>query len=156
MADVFRGSNQVRVDEKGRLKLPAEFKRLVDEKCGGGARFFVTSLDGKRALLYPIKEWEAKEEILARTPASNPDRMLFQNRTAVYGQMAEMDNQGRLLIHPFLRNKANLAGEVMVLGMTGSVEPGFLQVVNFDYAMLEVDQSPVTQENLLGMAALGL
>jgi MraZ protein len=144
------------VDEKGRLKLPAEFKRLVDEKCGAGAKFFVTSLDGKHALLYPIREWEAKEAILARTPASNADRMLFQTKTAAYGQMAEMDNQGRLLIHPFLRNKANLGGEVMVLGMTGAVEPGFLQVTNFDLAMQELDETPVTATNLMGMAALGL
>ncbi len=156
MKEVFRGGSQVRVDEKGRLKLPAEFKRLVDEKCGPAAKFFVTSLDGKRALLYPIREWEVKEEILSKTPASNPDRMLFQSKTAAYGQMAEMDGQGRLTIHPFLRTKANLSGEVMVLGMTGAVEPGWLQVTNFEQAMQELDETPVTQSNFEGMAALGL
>jgi MraZ protein len=156
MADVFRGSYQVRVDEKGRLKLPADYKRLVDEKCGPNARFFVTSLDGKRALLYPMKEWELKEERMAAAPASDPDVMLFQRNTASFGQEAEVDGQGRISIHPFLRNRANLGGDVQVLGFRGKLEPGFLQVTNFDQAMRELDEVQVTTERLAGMASQGL
>jgi len=54
---MFRGNHQTRVDEKFRLKLPAEFKRRVDEVYG--PLFYITSVDGKRAQLYPMKEWEA-------------------------------------------------------------------------------------------------
>ena len=35
------------MDEKGRLKIPAEFKRVIDEKYG--TQFYITSLDGKVA-----------------------------------------------------------------------------------------------------------
>ena len=44
---MFRGNHQTRVDEKFRLKLPAEFKRLVDELYG--PLFYITSQDGKRS-----------------------------------------------------------------------------------------------------------
>ena len=60
---MFRGNHPTRVDEKGRLKLPAEFKRRVDELYG--PMFYITSMDGKRAQVYPMKEWEAIESKIA-------------------------------------------------------------------------------------------
>jgi MraZ protein len=53
---MFRGNHPTRVDEKGRLKLPAEFKRLVDERYG--TQFYITSKDGRRAEIYPLSEWQ--------------------------------------------------------------------------------------------------
>jgi MraZ protein len=44
---MFRGNHPARVDEKGRLKIPAEFKGRVDEIYGN--HFYITSKDGKRA-----------------------------------------------------------------------------------------------------------
>ena len=38
---MFRGNNPTRVDEKGRLKLPAEFKRQVEEEYG--PQFYITA-----------------------------------------------------------------------------------------------------------------
>ena len=58
--------------------MPAEFKRRVDEIYG--PVFYITSLDGKRAQLYPMKEWEKKEAILANMPASHPARRKFLGR----------------------------------------------------------------------------
>ncbi len=67
---MFRGNHPTRVDEKGRLKLPADFKRRVDELYG--PQFYITSKDGKRAEIYPLKEWEAIEAKLAGIPSMNP------------------------------------------------------------------------------------
>ena len=50
---MFLGHHSTRVDDKGRLKLSAEFKALVDETCG--AKFYITSMDGKRAQLYLLQ-----------------------------------------------------------------------------------------------------
>ena len=46
---MFRGNHPTRVDEKSRLKIPAEFKRVIDEKYG--QKFYITSLDGSIAQL---------------------------------------------------------------------------------------------------------
>ena len=90
---MFRGNHPTRVDEKGRLKLPAEFKRRVDELYG--PQFYITSMDGKRAQVYPLKEWEQIEASLAKMSPMDPVRKKFQDVTNFYGQMAEMDAQGR-------------------------------------------------------------
>ena len=41
---MFRGTHTTRLDEKGRLKVPADFKRQIDENYG--AQFYITSRDG--------------------------------------------------------------------------------------------------------------
>ncbi len=144
---MFRGNHPTRVDEKGRLKMPAEFKRRVDEIYG--PQFYITSTDGKRAQLYPLKEWEKKEEILAKMPASHPARMRFLDITSYYGQMAEMDAQGRLLLPQLLREEAKVTAEVVVLG-----KQGILEVVNHDQFKPEV--APLTAVELAALTEYGL
>ena len=146
---MFRGNHPARVDEKGRLKVPADFKRRVDEVYG--PQFFITSKDGKRAEVYPLKEWEAIEAKLAQIPSMNPAKKKFLDVTNYYGQMAEMDAQGRLLIPQLLRETAMVMGEVVVLGTQT-----FLEVVNHDMFKAELDMAPLTEEDQAALADLGL
>jgi MraZ protein len=120
---MFRGNHPTRVDEKGRLKLPAAFKARVDEVYGPA--FYITSMDGRRALVYPLKEWEQIEASLTLMSPMDPVRRRFQDVTNFYGQMAEMDAQGRLLIPQKLREFAKVTGDVEVLG-----SQTLLEVVN--------------------------
>src|SRR2546423_14336257 len=98
---MFRGNNPARVDEKGRLKVPADFKRHIDEKYG--AEFYITSRDGRVAEIYPVEEWRKIEEKLAKLSNFNPSKKKFLNKVNYYGQMVEMDAQGRLLMSPIPR-----------------------------------------------------
>ena len=111
---MFRGSQPTRVDEKGRLKIPASFKREIDEKFD--ARFYITSLDGRIAKLYPLQVWEEIEAKLEKKPDLDPAKELFLERTNYYGQEVEMDAQGRVLLPALLRDSAELKAEVMVVG----------------------------------------
>jgi MraZ protein len=117
---MFRGNHPTRVDEKGRLKLPAEFKRRMDELYG--PQFYITSMDGKRAQIYPLKEWEKIEASLAGMSPFDPARKKFLDVTNFYGQMAEMDAQGRVLIPQKLRETAKVTGDVNVLGVQTILE----------------------------------
>ena len=117
---MFRGNHPTRVDEKGRLKLPAEFKRRVDELYG--PQFYITSTDGKRAQVYPLKEWEKIEASLATMSPFDPTRKKFLDVTNYYGQMVEMDAQGRLLLPQLLRESAKATGDVNVLGVQTMLE----------------------------------
>jgi len=112
---MFRGNHQTRVDEKFRLKLPAEFKRRVDEVYG--PLFYITSMDGGSARLYPMKEWEAIEAKIVQLEPTDESRELFQRVTSYYGQVTELDSQGRLLLPQVLRQEAGLTSDVNVLGM---------------------------------------
>ena len=106
---MFRGNHPTRVDEKGRLKVPAEFKRVIDEKYG--TQFYITSLDGKVGQVYPFEEWERIEQKLAGLSTFNPTKKKFLDRVNYYGQMVEMDGQGRVLIPQLLREAAQIKGE---------------------------------------------
>jgi MraZ protein len=146
---MFRGNHPTRVDEKGRLKVPADFKRRVDELYG--PQFFITSKDGKRAEIYPLKEWEKIEAKLAQIPSMNPAKKKFLDVTNYYGQMAEMDAQGRLLLPQLLRETAKVTGEVVVFG-----SQTFLEVANHESFKAELEAAPLTAEDQAALAELGL
>lgn len=147
---MFRGNHPTRVDDKGRLKLPAEFKRLIDEKYN--MQFFITSRDGRDAEVYPMPEWEKIEEKLAGISSFNPAKKKFMDQINFYGQTAEMDAQGRLLLPQILREKANLvAGDATVVG-----ELTFLRVSNRAVYEERVDNNQLTVEDAKELESLGL
>ena len=146
---MFRGNHPTRVDEKGRLKVPAEFKRVVDEKYGN--QFYITSLDGKSALVYPFEEWQRIEEKLARLSTFNPTKKKFLNRTNYYGQVVEMDGQGRLLVPALVRDSAEIRGDVAVLGQLS-----YLEVRNMEGFRREIEDNAFTAEDEKTLDDLGI
>ena len=60
---MLRGNIPAKVDEKGRLKIPAAF---LEELKGFGDQFYVTSETGDSARVYPMKFWSGIEEKLAK------------------------------------------------------------------------------------------
>ncbi len=146
---MLRGSAQAKVDEKGRLKLPSGFRALIEPKYG--SNFFVTSMRGDCVLVYPLEVWARIEERIARAPSLSPAIMRFRKAVNAYGQDAVMDGQGRILIHPYLRDKAGTRGEVLVLGMTDHLE--VWNRAAFEQGM---EASPLTDEDLNELSKLGI
>jgi MraZ protein len=145
---MFRGNHPTRVDEKGRLKVPAEFKRVIDEKYA--QKFYITSVDGNIAHVYPFEEWERIEQRLAALSTYNPTKKKFLNRTNYYGQVVEMDGQGRLLIPQILREAAQIRGEVAVLGNLT-----YLEVRNMEALDKEIKE-PFTDDDIKTLDELGI
>jgi MraZ protein len=146
---MFRGNHPTRVDEKGRLKVPAEYKRVIDEKYA--QRFYITSTDGVSAQIYPFEEWERIEQKLASLSTYNPTKKRFLTRTNYYGQVVEMDGQGRLLLPQILREAAQLKGEVAVLGNLT-----WLEVRNMEALDKEIQEQPFTDEDTKTLDDLGI
>jgi transcriptional regulator MraZ len=146
---MFRGNHPTRVDEKGRLKIPAEFKRVIDEKYN--AQFYITSLDGKVAQLYPFEEWERIEQKLAALSTYNPTKKKFLARVNYWGQTVEMDGQGRLLMPQLLRDSAQIKGEVAV---TGNLT--YLEVRNLEAYRQEMETEKFTPEDEKTLDELGI
>src|SRR5437016_14538312 len=111
---MLRGNYTARIDSKGRLKVPTLFRRYVEEKYGSA--LYLTSLTGECVRIYPMPEWEAIEQRLALLPSMDPARRKFLDMTNYYGQQSSMDSQGRVLIHPLLRNTAAVVGHGAVPG----------------------------------------
>ena len=146
---MFRGNHPTRVDEKGRLKVPAEFKRVIDDQYG--AQFYITSTDGKSAMIYPFEEWERLEQKLAKLSNFNPTKRKFLDRVNYYGQMVEMDSQGRLLVPSILRDSADIKGDVVVLGNLS-----YLVVRNLEAFQQEMEANPFTAEDEKTLDELGI
>ena len=146
---MFRGNHPARVDDKGRLKVPAEFKRVIDEKYGN--QFYITSLDGKVAQVYPFEEWERIEQKLASLSTFNPTKKKFLDRVNYYGQQVEMDGQGRLLMPQLLRETAQIRGEVAVMGTLT-----YLEVRNLEALRKEIEENPITDEDTRTLGELGI
>ena len=146
---MFRGNHPTRVDEKGRLKIPSEFKRVIDEKYG--QQFYITSLDGKVAQVYPFEEWERIEQKLAGLSKFNPTKKKFLDRTNYYGQQVEMDGQGRLLLPQLLRETGQIKGEVAVLGNLT-----YLVVRNLELFKKEIEEEKFTPDDEKTLDELGI
>jgi MraZ protein len=146
---MFRGNHPARVDEKGRLKLPAEFKRQIEESYG--TQFYITSKDGKVAEIYPMQEWEKIEQKLAAIPSFNPAKKKLLDRVNYYGQVAEIDGQGRVLLPQILRETAKLMTDVVVFGMQT-----YLEVANHEAFKQNMDENPLTLEDAETLASFGL
>ena len=147
---MFRGSHITRVDEKGRLKLPAEFKRRIDEEYAG-EKFYITSRDGKVAEIHPMREWEKFEQRLAAMPSSHPAKQKLLMRINYFGQKAELDGQGRVLLPQVLREKANLIAEVVVHG-----SEMHLNVSNHEEYERDLASNPMTPEDQIEISKYGL
>jgi MraZ protein len=146
---MFRGNHPTRVDEKGRLKVPAEFKRVIDEKYN--TQFYITSVDGKVAEIYPFEEWERIEQKLAGLSNYNPTKKKFLDRVNYWGQQVEMDGQGRLLIPQLLRDAASIKGEVAVTGNLNR-----LLVRNLEAYRKEIAEQQFTSDDEKTLDELGI
>ncbi len=146
---MFRGNHPTRVDEKGRLKLPAAFKAQIDEQHG--EKFYITSKDGKVVEIHPLEEWEKFEAKLALIPNFNPAKKKLLDRLNYYGQLVRIDEQGRVLLPQILRESANVVGDVVVFGMQN-----YLEVANHEAFKQNMEANPLTDEDAQALAAFGL
>jgi MraZ protein len=145
---MLRGNALAKVDEKGRLKLPAVFRSIIEPRYGKG--FFVTSFRGDSVHVYPTEVYAAFEERLVQASHVEPLVNRLQDAVNYFGQSVEMDGQGRILIHPLLRTKAGIAGEVAVIG-----KQNHLVVWNRETFEKRLDTKPLTDADLQELAALG-
>jgi MraZ protein len=145
---MLRGNSPATVDDKGRIKIPSVFLETLKE---WGDKFYVTSENGDRAYIYPMKVWNGIEEKLAQLSGHNRTKQKFLNRTNYFGQVVELDGQGRLLIPAVLREAAQMKGEVDVLGNLKHLE-----VWNHTRFLEQLNNSPITQDDEKILDDLGI
>jgi transcriptional regulator MraZ len=146
---VFRGNSPARIDDKGRLKVPTTFKSLLESKYG--RELFLTSLTGDYVRIYPMPVWIETEEKLGRMPSTHPSRLRFLDRVNYYGQVAELDAQGRVLIPVRLREAATMSGDVDVLGQVDC-----LDVWNHDRFLIKLQRDAYTDDDARALSEFGI
>ena len=145
---MLRGNAPAKVDGKGRLKLPSAFRTVLEPRYG--REYFVTSLRGDCVRIYPMEIYADFEERMLQSSQVEPLVSRLRDAVNYYGQSASMDAQGRILIHPLLREKASIDGEVAVLG-----QQNFLVVWNRGLFEQRLESNPLTDDDLGTLATLG-
>ena len=146
---MLRGSTAARIDDKGRLKVPNAFRRLVEEKHG--REVFLTSLTGEYVRIYPMPVWLELEEKLAAMPSTHPAKLRYLDRVNYYGSDGELDSQGRVIIPARLRDAASMNGEVDVLGQVN-----YLDVWNHDRFLAKLQREPFTDDDARALSEFGI
>ncbi len=113
---MFLGTHTPRLDDKGRLILPAKFR---DQLAPG---LVITRGQERCLFVYPLQEFEALHEQLRQAPSSSKMARDYQ-RVLLSGASDEVpDKQGRITIPPNLRSYASLDRDVAVIGAGSRVE----------------------------------
>jgi MraZ protein len=146
---VLRGNAPAKIDDKGRLKVPNGFRALMQGAYG--TDLFVTSITGDSVRIYPLPVWQAIEQKLAAMPSTHPARLRFLDRVNYFGQAAELDGQGRVLIHARLREGAGMQGEVDVFG-----QYNYLEVWNHERFLAKLQREPFTDDDARALSEFGI
>ena len=146
---MLRGNYTAKIDDKGRLKIPNAFRSLVE--AHHGKEVFVTSLSGEDVRIFPMPVLIALEERLAGMPSTHPSRLKYLDRINYFGQMAEIDTQGRVIIHARLRDSAGMSGDVDVLGQLNH-----LDVWNHERFLAKLQREPYTDDDARSLAEFGI
>ena len=146
---MLRGNSPAKIDDKGRLKIPTAFRRHLEDTYG--RECFVTSLTGEFVRLYPMPVWLEVEKKIAAHSSISPPMARFRNLVNYYGQSAAMDDQGRVLIHPLLRLKSGINGEVAVIGNLS-----YLDIWDREKFEEMLASQPLSDDDLKVLSSLGI
>lgn len=116
----FRGSYEHSIDHKGRVSIPARFRRLLS----GDANETFVVLRGLDACvwLYPADEFKRLEDRLRARSFSDETNRRFQRLLLLDSRDETLDSQGRVAISPRLIAHAQLKHEVLVNGVLDHIE----------------------------------
>ena len=137
---VLMGHSPAKIDEKGRLKVPADFRKVIEDKYG--KECFITSTDGESALVYPLPVWFEFQARLAKVPSTSMAKAKLLERVNYFGQVGSLDTQGRITVPAVLRDVAGINEDVVVLG-----SQDHLIVWNEEKMKRRLTEQPLTEED---------
>src|ERR1700692_3823208 len=127
-------SNSAKVDQKGRLKIPATLLTTLNQH---GTEFYITSENGDSVRIYPKQVWNQVEKRLKRLCSHNRNNEKLLALAKYFGSAVTVDKQGRVLIPIGLRRSAQMRGAVDILDYLP-----YLEVWNHARFMKKLRNSP--------------
>jgi transcriptional regulator MraZ len=116
---VFKGTYRHRLDGKGRIPIPAAFRRsLATERV----KSLVATLVDQCVAIYPASEWQKLEDQLRSLPTFHRQAKALSRNLASRAVDCTLDGQGRILLPPALRAAAGLQQEAVVVGVIERIE----------------------------------
>ena len=102
------GEYQHTIDEKGRIALPAKFRKVLTDGV------VVTKSLDPCLHVYSLEQWRKIAEKISQLPLNKADvgRLVFSQASH-----CDIDSQGRILIPALLLEKAGIKNKAVVVGM---------------------------------------
>lgn len=116
---MFKGTYPYKIDPKGRLPVPAPFRRALSEQ---GAETVVVTLLDQCLAVYPPLEWQRLEAQLRAMPAFSKQVKTLTRWLTSRAADCEIDVQGRILLPPSLRQAVGLQRDAVVVGVLDRFE----------------------------------
>ena len=113
----FLGSYQHQIDEKGRLSLPAPFRR-----DGGDEPMVLVHAFPEALTLYPQRSWAEVEGRLREMMRLKPEARPYVLRVTANAVEVVPDKQGRILVPQRLQDAVGIAGPTLVVGAIDRIE----------------------------------
>jgi MraZ protein len=116
---MFRGSSFHTIDPKGRIIVPARFRDVI--KASGTDSIMITRMDSC-LFAYAHDRWSELEQKILHLPEKSEEMRRFQRFFIGGAQDCKCDNQGRVLIPPFLKQYSELEKEIVLVGVLDRFE----------------------------------
>lgn len=113
---LFLGTYTPKLDDKGRLTLPAKFR---DALAGG---LMVAKSRDRSLAVYPRAEFEQRARTAVEAAKTNPERRAELRVFAAGADEQHPDGQGRITLSADLRRYAGLSKECVVIGSVDYLE----------------------------------
>ena len=118
---MFRGSDEVNMDAKGRMPIPARYRDDLLSEYNGNLVATI-SLTDTCLFIYPRPEWEELEAKIASMPTLNKSARSMQHLLIGSARDLELDGSGRVLMPKLLRDHAELGKGVTLVGQSHRLE----------------------------------
>ena len=118
---MFRGVNNINLDAKGRMAVPARHRDLL---AGDGVEELMVTLAhrGNCLLIYPMPEWEMIEGRLTKLSDLNESAYQLKQILLGHASQCSLDGSGRILIPPLLREQVEIDKHSALVGMGNKLE----------------------------------
>jgi MraZ protein len=113
---MFLGEYQYIIDDKGRLTIPAKFRRPL---LNG---LVITRGLDRNLTIYPLDEWAKLVEKIERLPLGDPQARKLRRLIFAGASDVEPDKQGRVNIPTYLLEYGAISKEVIVAGVNAYIE----------------------------------
>ena len=109
------------MDSSGRMALPTKFRETVAARSSGA---MVVTIDTKERclLLYPLPDWEQVQARLEALSNIRSSARLLQRLLIGHATDLELDANGRVLLPQMLRDYADFAKKLVVVGQGNKIE----------------------------------
>jgi len=115
----FRGEYNYSVDAKGRVNIPAKFRKALS--ADADETFVVSRAPSACLRAYPLDSWEAQEDELRSRPQT-PETIRHQRLLASTLSDSKLDSQGRVTLTQKQMAVAGIAKNVTLVGNFGYIE----------------------------------